>query len=48
MAFRPFNDLVDDAKRTITIHTVASASKSVYRKLGVSNRAQLTKRMQLF
>jgi|LauGreDrversion4_2_1035121.scaffolds.fasta_scaffold133838_2 DNA-binding CsgD family transcriptional regulator len=31
----------------ISLHTVASASKSVYRKLGVSNRAQLTKRMQL-
>ncbi len=31
----------------ISLHTVASTSKSVYRKLRVSNRAQLTKRMQL-
>jgi DNA-binding CsgD family transcriptional regulator len=38
--------IADELK--VSLHTVASASKSVYRKLGVSNRAQLTKRMQLF
>lgn len=31
----------------ISLHTVASVSKSVYRKLAVNNRAQLTRRMQL-
>jgi hypothetical protein len=31
----------------ITLNTVASVSKSVYRKLGVNNRAQLAERMRL-
>jgi len=34
-------------KLGLTLHTVASISKSVYRKLGVSSRAQLAKRMRV-